>query len=86
MQDGFAGVTEVVGNQAIWHRQINLRPRGPEEVDTGIMTFTDEDHLREDALDGAYFEDWERLEGSAWGTWGFRLKGNFGIFALSECS
>ena len=68
-------MTEVVGNKATWHRDINLQPRGPEDVDAGIMTFTDDQHLREDALDGSYHEDWERLEGSVEPTWGFRLQG-----------
>lgn len=53
-----------------------MRARGPKEGDAGLMTFTAEHHLREDALDGTYFEDWERLEGSARATWGLCLKGD----------
>ena len=75
VQDGFAGVTEVVGNQTTWHRDINLKPRGQQEVDAGIMSFSDANHLREDGLDGSYYEDWERLADSTGTSWGFRLKG-----------
>ncbi len=87
VQDGFAGVTEVVGNQTTWHRDINLKPRGPQEVDAGIMTFSDANHLREDGLDGSYYEDWERLADSTGKTWGFRLKGEQNlIFGATACN
>lgn len=73
LQDGFAGVTEVEGNKTTWHRQVNFRPESAANVDAGIMTFADSEHVREDGLDGSYLEEWERLPESVGPTWGFRL-------------
>ena len=75
LQDGFAGVTEVVGNQVTWHRDFNVRPESFADVDCGLMTFADSEHVREDGLDGSYLEEWERLPESVGPTWGFRLSG-----------
>ncbi|KAK9804841.1 hypothetical protein WJX72_008253 [[Myrmecia] bisecta] len=38
------------------------------------MTFLEPDKLREDGLDGTYYEIWEREPASQGPTWGFRLK------------
>ena len=73
LQDGFAGVTEVDGNKTTWHRQVNFRPESAADVDAGIMTFADPDHVREDGLDGSYLEEWKRLPESVGPTWGFSL-------------
>ncbi len=64
-----------MGDKTTWHREINLQPRSPEDVDAGIMSFSGANHLREDGLDESYYEDWERIPDSVGSTWGFRLIG-----------
>ncbi len=63
------------GHKATWHDEINLRSISPGEVDAGMMSFSDADHVREDGLDGSYHELWERLPDSVGPSWGFRLTG-----------
>lgn len=76
-QDGFAGVTEATtdGEKQVvtWHREVNFRPESAANIDAGIMTFSDPEHVREDGLDGSYWEEWHRLPASKGPTWGFRL-------------
>lgn len=63
LQAGFAGVTEVRGEQCQWHRAIDLQPPRA-SLDIGRMQFIRPNYLIEDGLDNSYHEVWERLPDS----------------------
>lgn len=74
-QQGFAGTTEVSEDICTWHRELDYQPKcGPPDV--GRMTFVTHNFVTEDDPTGEnkYHEDWQRLEGSTGGHWGYRLQ------------
>ena len=62
-QKGFAGVTQVDADICQWHRKIDYQPISGDE-DIGRMHFETSERLIETALDGSYYEIWERLPDS----------------------
>lgn len=58
-QSGFAGITEVGGDQCQWHRLIDFHPDSG--TDVGTMHFVSPDEVHERGLDGSYLEIWQRL-------------------------
>lgn len=74
-QQGFAGITTVLGDLCTWHRELDYQPKsGPPDV--GKMAFAFHDHLTEDDPSGKnkYHEDWQRVQGSDGLSWGYRLQ------------
>lgn len=85
LQAGFAGVTEVRGEQCQWHRAIDFQPPRA-GADIGRMCFERPDYLIEDGLDGSYHEVWERLPdslGRNWGQWLHAADGRQGCLLLA---
>lgn len=60
-QEGFAGITEVEGEQCVWNRRFDYRPTGFPDI--GRMRF-DGDVLEENGVAQAYFERWQRDPGT----------------------
>lgn len=58
-QSGFAGLTQVQGNQCQWHRLIDFHPDSG--TDAGIMHFVSPNEVHETGLDGSYMEIWQRV-------------------------
>lgn len=85
LQAGFAGVTEVRGEECQWHRVIDLQPPRASR-DIGRMHFQRPDYLLEDGLDGSYHEVWERLPdslGRSDGRWLHAADGRQGCLLLA---
>lgn len=59
---GFAGITQVEGDQCQWHRLLDTNPYSG--TDIGLMQFESSERVIERALDCSYLEVWERLPDS----------------------
>lgn len=84
-QKGFAGITTVTGDICQWHRAIDFQPPTGEQ-DIGRMHFETREKVREDGLDGSYYEVWERLPeslGRNRGTWLLAADGRQGCLLLA---
>lgn len=60
-QEGFAGMTEVEGEQCVWNRKLDYRPTGFPDI--GRMQF-EGDVLKESGVAQAYSERWQREPGT----------------------
>ena len=70
-QQGFAGITSVIGNCCLWARQMDYQPpRGRHDI--GFMQFNSE-RILETGVDGNYAEIWERLPDSQGPSFAFRF-------------
>lgn len=62
-QQGFAGVTEVVGDICRWHRKVDFQPPSGFN-DIGRMEFESTERMLEYGIEQDYFEIWQRLPDS----------------------
>ena len=67
-QQGFAGVTEVVGDICRWHRKIDFQPSAGFD-DVGRMQFETTNRVLEFGIEQDYFEIWQRLPDSLTNPW-----------------
>lgn len=67
-QQGFAGVTEVVGDICRWHRRIDFQPPSGFN-DVGRMQFETTERVLEFGVEQNYFEIWQRLPDSVTNPW-----------------
>lgn len=67
-QQGFAGVTEVVGDICRWHRKIDFQPPAGFN-DVGRMQFETTNRVLEFGIEQDYFEIWQRLPDSVTNPW-----------------
>jgi hypothetical protein len=65
-QQGFCGVTQVNGDDCIWHRQLDFQPANGRR-DIGRMVF-DGERVIETGVESDYLEIWQRLPQSQGGT------------------
>lgn len=99
-QQGFAGVSTVLGDICTWHRELDFQPKsGPPDI--GKMAFASHEVLTEDDPSGQnkYHEHWQRVQGSDGLSWAYRLQaanqaerkgfflgaGNYFFFAADRC-
>ena len=68
MQQGFAGVTEVVDDTCQWHRKFDFQaPSGFNDI--GRMKFETSERVLEYGIEQDYFEIWQRLPDSIADPW-----------------
>ena len=75
-QQGFCGVTQVVGERCTWHRQMDIQPADGSR-DTGRMII-DGERMTETGIEADYLEIWDRLPHSRGGVAALELAAESG--------
>jgi hypothetical protein len=67
-QQGFAGITEVMGGTCRWQRRVDFQPASGFN-DVGRMVFETTERVLEYGIEQEYFEIWQRLPDSVGNPW-----------------